>query len=92
VSYETDNLDMRGTSDWRCKWSTQAVALKPGGGLNDTKCKTLWTIISPNGATISKDTAVPYIANFAMVDIDNEETIDANEFISGCKAGLDKAQ
>jgi hypothetical protein len=70
----------------------QAAALKPGGGLNDAKCKTLWTIVSPNGATISKDTADPYIVDFTMVDIDNDGTIDANEFISGCKAGLVKAQ
>jgi hypothetical protein len=53
------------------------AALKPGGGLNDAKCK--------NGATISKDTVVPYIVDFTMVDIDNDGTIDANEFISGCK-------
>jgi EF hand len=67
------------------------AAPKPGGGMNETKCKTLWTMVSPDGAAISKDKAMPYVVDFAMVDTDNDGTIDANEFIAGCQAGLVKA-
>ncbi|MGC1178077.1 MAG: EF-hand domain-containing protein [Methyloceanibacter sp.] len=69
----------------------QAVQ-KPGGGMDDAKCQTLWTTLSPNGATISKDKAVPYIVDFTMVDTDNDGTIDADEFKAGCQGGLVKAQ
>jgi hypothetical protein len=45
---------------------------------------------SPNGATISQNQAVPYIVNFAMVDTDNDGTIDANEFKAACGKGMVK--
>jgi len=65
---------------------------KPGGGMDEAKCQALWTTVSPNGATISKDKALPYVVDFTMVDTDNDGTIDANEFKAGCQAGLVKAK
>jgi hypothetical protein len=70
----------------------QAADHKPGGGMDAAKCQALWTTVSPNGATISEDKAVPYVVDFTMVDTDNDGTIDANEFKASCQAGLVKAQ
>ena len=41
---------------------------------------------------IPKDELVPYIADadFTVLDPDNDGTIDANEFMAGCKGGLIK--
>jgi len=40
----------------------------------------MWKMASPNGATISRDQAVPYIVNFQMVDVDGDGKITAGEF------------
>ena len=45
------------------------------------------TALSPDGATISEDKAVPHVVDFTMVDTDNDGTIDANEFKAGCNGG-----
>ena len=62
-------------------------AAEKGAPLDDAKCKAVWTIVSPNGAAISKDKPVPYIIDFTMVDTNKDATIDANEFKAGCAAG-----
>jgi hypothetical protein len=59
-----------------------------GPALDDAKCQAVWSMVSPNGATISKDKVVPYIIDFTMVDTDADGTIDADEFKEGCKMGL----
>ena len=53
---------------------------RPSAVLNDDQCQAVWKMASPNGATISKDQAVPYIVNFSMVDGDGDGTISADEF------------
>jgi hypothetical protein len=63
---------------------------KPGSGMNGAKCQAAWTKVSPNGATISKDALAPYVADFTMLDTDNDGTIDVDEFMAGCKGGLIK--
>ena len=63
---------------------------KPGSGMSGAKCEAAWTAVSPNGATISHDKLAPYAADFTSVDTDNDGTIDANEFMAGCKGGLIK--
>jgi hypothetical protein len=38
-----------------------------------------------DGAAISKVALAPYVADFTMLDTDNDATIDADEFMAGCK-------
>ena len=64
-----------------------AQAADKGAPLDDAKCKAVWTIVSPNGAAISKDKPVPSIIDFTMVDTNKDAVIDADEFKAGCAAG-----
>ena len=63
---------------------------RPSAVLDDAQCQTVWTMASPNGATLSKDQAVPYIVNFSMVDVDGDGNITADEFKAACGKGLVK--
>jgi len=63
---------------------------RPSAVLNDAQCQAVWTMASPNGATLSKDQAVPYIVNFTMVDVDGDGKITADEFKAACGMGLVK--
>ena len=45
-----------------------AQAAEKGQPLDDAQCKAAWTIVSPNGAAISKDKPVPSIIDWTMVD------------------------
>jgi hypothetical protein len=42
---------------------------------------------SPNGETLSRGKASPYVLNFEMVDTNHNGAISAREFKRGCKAG-----
>ena len=64
-----------------------AQAADKGAPLDDAKCKAVWTIVSPNGAAISKDKTVPSIIDFTMVDTNKDAVVDADEFKAGCAAG-----
>ena len=64
-----------------------AQAAEKGKPLDDAQCKATWTIVSPNGAAISKDKPVPSIIDWTMVDTNKDAMIDANEFKAGCAAG-----
>lgn len=64
-----------------------AQAADKGAPLDDAQCKAAWTIVSPNGAAISKDKTVPSIVDFTMVDTNKDATVDADEFKAGCAAG-----
>jgi hypothetical protein len=64
-----------------------AQAAEKGKPLDDAQCKATWTIVSPNGAAISKDKPVPYIIDWTMVDTNKDAMVDANEFKAGCQAG-----
>ena len=44
------------------------MAAEKGQPLDDAQCKAAWTIVSPNGAAISKDKPVPSIIDWTMVD------------------------
>ena len=57
---------------------------RPSAVLNDQQCQAIWQMASPNGATISKDQAVPYIVNFQLVDGDGDGQISADEFKTAC--------
>ena len=64
-----------------------AQAAEKGKPLDDAQCKATWTIVSPNGAAISKDKPVPSIIDWTMVDTNKDAMVDANEFKAGCQAG-----
>ena len=64
-----------------------AQAAEKGKPLDDAQCKAAWTIVSPNGAAISKAKPVPSIIDWTMVDSNKDATIDADEFKAGCTAG-----
>ena len=64
---------------------------RPSAVLDDAQCQAVWTMASPNGATLSKDQAVPYIVNFTMVDVDGDGNITADEFKAACGKGLVKS-
>jgi len=63
---------------------------RPSAVLDDATCQTIWKRASPNGATLSKDQAVPYIVNFSMVDVSGDGEITADEFKAACGKGLVK--
>jgi hypothetical protein len=65
-----------------------ASGVQAGGvALDDAGCQIAWTMASPNGATLSKDEAVPFILDFTMADTNNDGAIDANEFTTACQGG-----
>jgi hypothetical protein len=64
---------------------------RPSAVLDDAQCQTVWKMASPNGATLSKDQAVPYIVNFSMVDVNGDGNITADEFKAACGKGLVKS-
>ena len=64
-----------------------ALAAEKGKPLDDAQCKAAWTIVSPNGAAVSKGKPVPSIIDFTMVDTNKDGVVDANEFKAGCAAG-----
>ena len=51
------------------------------------QCQSVWKMASPDGDTLSGDTAVPYIVNFQMVDTDKDGKISSAEFKTGCSKG-----
>jgi hypothetical protein len=67
--------------------SSGAQAADKGQPLDDAQCKAAWTIVSPDGAAISKDKPVPSIIDWSMVDTNKDAMIDADEFKAGCAAG-----
>lgn len=69
-----------------------AFAAEKGAPLNDADCQAAWTLVSPHGAAISKDQAVPSIIDYTMVDTNKDGMIDANEFKAGCQAGWVKGK
>jgi hypothetical protein len=60
---------------------------RPSAVLDDAQCESVWKIASPNGDTLSKDKAVPYIVNFQMVDTSKDGKITQDEFKVGCSKG-----
>ena len=66
---------------------TPPASGRPSAALDDATCQSVWKMASPNGDTVSKDKAVPYVVNFQMVDTDNDGKIDAAEFKAACGKG-----
>lgn len=59
--------------------------------LDEAACDASWTMASPNGDTISKDQAVPYVLDYSMVDSNADAKVSAEEFKKGCADGHVKA-
>ena len=53
-------------------------------------CGTAWTMASPAGDAITKDTKVPFVIDYSMVDSDADGSISADEFKKGCAGGAMK--
>jgi hypothetical protein len=60
---------------------------RPSAALDDAKCGSVWKMASPNGDTLVKDKAVPFVVNFEMVDTDKDGKVSADEFKAGCGKG-----
>ena len=60
---------------------------RPGAVLDDTKCDAVWKMAAPDGDTLSKDKAVPFVVNYEMVDTDKDGSVSADEFKTGCSKG-----
>ncbi len=71
---------------------------RPSAILNDSQCNQVWQqALNSNsgtggqngnaGSSLTKNNASNYIANFAMVDKNNDGKISKTEFQAGCKNG-----
>jgi hypothetical protein len=60
---------------------------RPSAVLDDAACQSVWKLASPDGDTLSGNTAMPFVVNFQMVDTDKDGTISAAEFKTGCGKG-----
>ena len=60
---------------------------RPSAILDDATCATVWKMASPNGDTLSKDKATPFVVNYEMVDTDKDGKISQAEFQAGCGLG-----
>jgi hypothetical protein len=69
---------------------------RPSAILSDNQCNQVWQQALNSGSenqngdatgSLTKDNASKYIANFAMVDKNNDGKISQSEFQTGCKNG-----
>jgi hypothetical protein len=55
--------------------------------LSEAECTKAWETAGPDGDTLSKDKATPFILNFQMVDSSKDAKISAEEWKDGCSKG-----
>jgi hypothetical protein len=60
---------------------------RPSAALDEATCQSVWKMASPNGDTLSKDKATPFVVNYDMVDTDKDGKISQAEFQDGCAKG-----
>jgi hypothetical protein len=60
---------------------------RPGKVLSEAECTEAWETAGPDGDTLSKDKATPFILNFEMVDTSKDAEISADEWKDGCAKG-----
>lgn len=60
---------------------------RPGKVLSEAECTKAWETAGPDGDTLSKDKATPFILNFEMVDTSKDAQISADEWKDGCSKG-----
>lgn len=51
---------------------------RPSAPLDDAACLDVWKMAAPNGETLAKDKAVPFVVNYEMVDTDKDSKISPN--------------
>jgi hypothetical protein len=60
---------------------------RPGKVLSEAECTKAWETAGPDGDTLSKDKALPFILNFQMVDTSKDAKISQEEWKAGCEKG-----
>jgi len=60
---------------------------RPGEVLSEAECTKAWETAGPDGDTLSKDKATPFILNFEMVDTSKDGKISQQEWKDGCSKG-----
>ena len=60
---------------------------RPSATLDDAACQSIWKMAAPDGDTLSKDKATPFVVNYEMVDTDKDGKISQSEFQTGCGKG-----
>ena len=60
---------------------------RPGQVLDDAQCQKAWEMAAPDGDTLSKEKATPFILNFQMVDTSKDAMISQDEWKKGCNKG-----
>jgi hypothetical protein len=60
---------------------------RPGKVLSEAECTKAWETAGPDGHTLSKEKAVPFILNFQMVDTSKDAKISQEEWKAGCEKG-----
>jgi hypothetical protein len=60
---------------------------RPSAALDDAACQSVWKTASPDGETLSKDKATPFVVNYEMVDTDKDGKISQAEFQAACPKG-----
>jgi hypothetical protein len=60
---------------------------RPGKILSEAECTSAWQTAGPEGDTLSKDKATPFIVNFEMVDTSKDAKISQDEWKAGCQKG-----
>lgn len=60
---------------------------RPGKVLSEAECSDAWETAGPDGDTLSKDKATPFILNFQMVDSSKDAKISEEEWKEGCAKG-----
>ena len=62
---------------------------RPSAVLTREQCKTVWHAAVPSGHYLDRQTAHPFIVNFALADgPDQDGKISKHEFKKACKKGL----
>ena len=60
---------------------------RPSAPLDDATCQSVWKMAAPDGDTLSKAKATPFVVNYEMVDTDKDGNISQSEFQAGCGKG-----
>ncbi|HML91142.1 hypothetical protein [Methyloceanibacter sp.] len=60
---------------------------RPGKILSEAECTKAWEMAGPDGDTLSKDKATPFVTNFELVDSSKDSQISSEEWKDGCAKG-----